>query len=397
MEVNAKRFPVLYGSDKNGKTKMWEIMVMNCGDYSVIYCTYGYINGKKVEAKTSISSGKNKGKRNETTHFQQAVLDAESKWRKKRDTDGYSEQLNETKNELPASSESSGMNANVLPMLAQDYKKNVSKVKFPCFLQPKLDGYRMVYDGSSQRVLSRTGKEYSIIKSTELFNELKSVNLVLDGELYVHDPSFSFENYGILRKQATKQLSDKEQNVLDEIQYHVYDIIDTSLTFAQRLQKLHEVFGSGNFKHIKLVQTIACQNVSDINNFHAQNIQDHYEGSIVRNSESFYKPKFRSHDLLKLKDFDDAEFEIVDYTFEQDTKSDKRLVVWVCKTNDPSHTFRVQSKGTRDQRSILYANGNQFVGKMLSVQFFGYTQDGIPRFPKTLRAGQDSIRIGNDM
>jgi hypothetical protein len=42
---------------------------------------------------------------------------------------------------------------------------------------------------------------------------------------------------------------------------------------------------------------------------------------------------------------------------------------------------------------MLYQNGKVYIGKMLSVQYFGLTADGIPRFPKTLRDGINSIRI----
>ena len=41
-----------------------------------------------------IPEGKNKGKKNETTHFEQACNDAKSRWDKKKNIDKYTEELN---------------------------------------------------------------------------------------------------------------------------------------------------------------------------------------------------------------------------------------------------------------------------------------------------------------
>ena len=105
-----------------------------------------------------------------------------------------------------------------------------------------------------------------------------------------------------------------------------------------------------------------------------------------------YKTKYRSYDLLKYKKFDDDEFEIVDYTREADVlnKGDN-VIVWICQTKD-GKPFNVPSKGTREERNNLFNNGKKYIGKTLSVQYFGLTSEGIPRFPKSLRDGEASIR-----
>ena len=66
-----------------GKTKEWNIVVINNGDHSVIEIEYGYVSGKMTKGTKKITHGKNIGKRNQTTHFEQAVLEAQSKWKKK--------------------------------------------------------------------------------------------------------------------------------------------------------------------------------------------------------------------------------------------------------------------------------------------------------------------------
>ncbi len=70
---------------------------------------------------------------------------------------------------------------------------------------------------------------------------------------------------------------------------------------------------------------------------------------------------------------------------------DDRPDVWICETKD-NKPFNVPSKGTREERSKLFENGAKHIGKMLSVQYFELTSDGVPRFPKTLRTGESSVR-----
>lgn len=383
-------FEKLYGIDKSNRVKEWTIKVIDMNIYSNVIYTYGLLVGKKTECKLTINEGKNKGKKNETTHYQQAILEAKSKWNKKKDIDNYSTNIDEVKQNIKMSINKGEIESSKKPMLAQDFKKNENKVKFPCYIQPKLDGYRMVYDHILKTCLTRSGKMYNIILKTELFEELKKIPYSLDGELYVHDEEFKFEKYGILRKQ--KSLTATELDVLNKIEYHVYDIVNENEPYNTRLELLKEIFKNNKFSKIKFVETKKCGNKEEIIINHKINTENKYEGSIVRNTNGLYKCKYRSFDLLKYKDFDDGEFEIVNYTYEKDvTGNNKNLIVWVCKT-DYGKEFNVQSKGTREERHELYKNAEKYIGKKLWVQYFGLTNDMIPRFPKTLREGKLSIR-----
>jgi DNA ligase 1 len=393
-----KVFPVLYGIDKNNKIKQWNIRVENKGTHSLIIYSYGYVNGRKIECTLTVTSGKNLGKRNQTTHFEQAISDAQSKWTKKRDIDNYKIDQQELYDSIANGTEKANGNPKGVPppplsMLAQDYHKYVKKISFPCYIQPKLDGYRMIYNPTTDKMTTRTGKPFSVLPNTPLHQELQRLDtkFPLDGELYVHDSEFAFENYGVLRKQSYSKLTEKERNTLNRIEYHIYDIIHPSMSFKERHGILESIARECG-PHIRLVQTHQCSNKNDIDTRHRQFIKEKYEGSIVRNAGGVYRQKYRSFDLLKYKDFDDSEFKIVDFTFENDFRgSEEKPIIWVCETS-LGQRFNVPSKGTRGERTTLYHQAQQFVGKMLWVQHFGWTSDGIPRFPKTMRNGKASIR-----
>ena len=393
----------LYSSDKNNKIKTWNISVINNIDHASIKVSHGYLNGKLINTITNISSGKNIGKKNETSFLQQAINDAESKINKKI-KEGYSYNLNDFQNiksnekddikeqvlnEIIDNKNNDTNNDIVLPMLAQEFKKNEKKLIYPCYIQPKLDGYRMIFNPFTKKITSRTGNEFTILYDSELYKQLLKLklNYPLDGELYVHK-EFKFEDYGILRK---KKLNDNDKIVINKIQYHIYDIV-CNLKYSDRLNIITNIDLDPSFDKISKVSTFICYNKDNIESSHISNINNGYEGSILRNANGIYKPKFRSYDLLKYKNFDDDEFEIAGITSEIDTSgNNENLIVWICKNKD-NKTFNVQSKGTKKERQELFKIGKNFIGYKLWVQYFGFTNDGIPRFPKSMREGIQSIR-----
>jgi ATP-dependent DNA ligase len=366
----------LFCLDKNKKIKEWSVSVTDEKDYALIKCNYGYIDGKKASSNTKIDVGKNIGKKNETSYLEQAILEAKSKLEKKK-KEGYLDNIPDQSSDIEV----------YLPMLAQEYKKHKSKVKFPCLIQPKLDGYRMIYNPYDDTLRSRSGAEYEILINSNIHNTLRSMNLEypVDGEVYVHK-NLVFEDYGVLRK---KKITTEDMEKISKLEYHIYDAVIENKDFNTRFNELKKL----NFSNkVRLVCTVECKSEDDIFYHHENMVQEGYEGSMVRNKSGMYKCKFRSYDLLKLKDFDDAEFKIINYTFEKDTTAkDNNLVVWICATKE-GKLFNVQSKGTREERQELYKNASKYIDNMLWVQYFGLTSDGLPRFPKTMRNGIESIR-----
>ena len=349
MELNKKHFPTLYVNDKNGGIRQWDIHVVEIkdnSDYSNIIVNHGLLNGKQITNISKIEKGKNIGKINETSHYQQALSEAISKWNKKKDIEKYSINIptnnkdtsknsskdtssnNHTENQIENTNET----IKYSPMLAHDYKKYKHKITFPCFIQRKYDGYRLLYNNNTHDMFSRNGKKYDILYNTSLHNMLKKINLPLDGEIYSHDQTnVNFESYGVLRK---KKITDSDLQLLDKLEYHVYDIILPNISYYERFNILKKAISLEFSTKIKLVETFQCNSEHDINKYHQSFVNDNYEGSIIRNKSGMYSSK-RSFNLLKYKDFDDDEFIINDFTTEKDTSNNSiDLIIWICKLND---------------------------------------------------------------
>lgn len=386
--IETIKFDTLYGLDKNGKQKTWEIRVEKRHDYSDIVTMYGY--KRMIETRRRVNTGKNAGKKNATTHFQQAILEAKSKWTKKKDIERFTvtmsiESLEEKLNDTNLNEKVTSVVQAKLPMLAQDFHKQKNKVKYPCYVQCKLDGYRCLYDTTTKQITTRQGKEFTIVKqSGKLYEELLKLppGFILDGELYTS--SVTFETLGVLRK--TKELTTTDKLNLSKIEYHIYDLIDESKKFEERNTIIKNLL-SVDRSPLVLVPTIQVTSEEEIKQHHSVFLKQGFEGTMIRNKDSLYKVKQRSSDLLKYKEFLDEEFTIVDYTFEKDTSGkDENLIVWIVKT-DRNAKCKVRPQGVKEERQELYSkcveNFNQFKGRKLWTKFFEYTNDGSLRFPTT--------------
>jgi DNA ligase-1 len=265
------------------------------------------------------------------------------------------------------------------PMLAQEFNKQKLKISYPCYIQPKLDGYRAVY--YQGKLYTRKGLEYNNEAVSEILLELKGIPLVLDGELYISKDAFS--DLGVLRK---KKLSIEDKIKCSKLRFCVYDIIDVTKSYQERKELLDKLFTSNKFEKLLNVETRIVKSELEIKENHNTYIS-HYEGTIIRNGNAVYECGKRSYNLQKYKDFMDAEFLITGYSKEQGDG-----LKWHCRTENGSE-FKVSSTGTKLECKKLYLEGDSFVGKWLWVKFFEYTPDGIPRFPKTMRPGIDAIRV----
>lgn len=380
-------FPVLYGVDKNGKTKVWHASVMSSSSSSISMIEFGQEDGKKQVSTREYDKGKNIGKKNETTPLEQCMAETERKWKDKKEKEGYTESHNNGNN-----SNNDTERPTYFPMLAQTYdsKKNKkNSIIFPCFVQPKLDGLRCLSFLSHEGVIcqSRTGGIFETTAHIGLALEpilRQFPDIVLDGELYTDKIPFE-ELAGLIKK---KKLSDTDKERMKLVSYHVYDCYHTSHTdmnFNDRSQLIFDLL-SKKLSPITLVSTIHIENEKEFKQKFAEFVSQGYEGIMLRNKKGAYHLNYRSHDLQKYKEFMEDEYEIVN--FKEGDGRDKGTVVWICKTLD-GNEFNVRPRGTNDMRREWFTNGSSHVGKMLTVIYQELSDHGIPRFPvgKSIRDG----------
>ena len=321
--------------------------------------THGY-TGKKMQTNDKlVKTGKNIGKKNETSVFEQAVSDAQSLWNKKRDA-AYTEGKPEKKDPVP------------LPMLALSFDKRKHNIKYPCYAQPKLNGCRVLVRKVNEDTIeytSRKGKKYDTLDhfSPKLLDVL-SVGDIVDGEVYVHGMSF----------QQIVRLLKKWRPESEKLELHLYDKADTGLEYQNRLRWLESGLDVGF--PIVIVETLVASNEADVYKYHDAFVQMGYEGVIIRNKDGLYKFRHRSKDLQKYKEFIDEEFVIVGG--KEGEGLHEGCVTFLCDLGDGSgKTFDACPKGTFEQKREMFTNLDSYIGKLLTVRYQERSEDNVPIFP----------------
>ena len=374
--------PTLCGEAATGKAKVWRTWCEERHRQGVIFTEHGYKDGKMVPGEKIISAGKNLGKKNATTAFQQACLEARAAWQKKKDA-GYKEMtdgvpvVEKTELTLPASRAAVTTDDIPLPMLALDYNKRGKSIRFPCYIQRKFDGTRCVATASG--LFSRNRKAYPHLN--HIRSEIEKISkifpgIILDGELYSKTLTFQ-EIVGLVRRE-TLEPGDLERQ--KQIQFYCYDLIESHAPFKERLSKMVSILRRCEpLHHIRIVMTEVCSQPMDLRAKHDQYVAEGFEGIMLRNLEGLYRPGVRSSDLQKYKEFQDAEYDVIGFT--QGEGLESGCVVWQCRDNKTGSEFACRPRGSHEERRELYRRAAEFLGKKLTVRYQELTDDGLPRFP----------------
>ena len=356
----------IYKIDSKGKTREWRMEV----DGSRYRTVAGVQGGSQVISGWKEAHPKNVGRSNATTAEEQALLEVEAKYTKKLDGE-YHETL-----------ESTSVAKFYKPMLATKWEDLKDKIDYPVYTQPKLDGVRCIVN--AEGMWSRTGK--AITSCPHIIEQLAPLfetrpDLVLDGELYNHDLKDDFNKIiSLVRK--TKPTEADTAEAAETVQYHMYDVPSLELDFHDRyvhsveLDAL-EMDQYAETDSLKVVKTLVAYNEQEVDEHFGEFIGEGYEGGMIRVNAP-YEQK-RSKTLMKRKDFEDMEFEIVSIEEGQGNWAGyaKRVVF---KLEDGRECGSGLA-GNQEYARKLLADRDQYVGGQVTVQYFTRTPDGVPRFP----------------
>ncbi len=373
-----KNFPVLYGISSKGVVKIWEISVTENKNDSTILVKHGQLNGKIQESPETIREGKNLGKANETSHYEQACAEAESKWTKKHDSN-YSEHKPKIDGGMGK------ITLKLLPMLAQKYKERAKHIIWPAFIQPKLNGVRCLVErkGSKINFWSRKAKLY---KNFNLYMEQEFLSFmkdgeILDGEMYNHGDLTFQELMSLIKDEKTPDLDRLKKYV----KFWNYDRPCGHQGFRERFVE-HSSLGDGKYQYIRTVQTLLLKNEAEFFTQHTYYVLDGYEGTMVRSGGNEpYNFQYRNNQLQKYKDFEDSEFKIIGA--EEGKGKDEGQATLICVTPQGIGgltgigDFGAKCKGKNAVREEQWKNRKKYVGKMLTVKYQSLSDEFIPLFP----------------
>ena len=264
-------------------------------------------------------------------------------------------------------------------MLAHKY--NPDKADYPAYIQPKLDGVRCLF--TAKGAFSRTGKQFMNLWHIEVLLEsffAANPNAVLDGELYNHELKDDFEKIiSLVRK--TKPTSEHRQEAAELVQYHVYDVPSLTIAgYSSRLSYLNSRVYNKLTWPIMHVPTKVVLDYDEAVKAHKKNLKLGYEGSIYRSMDGKYKGT-RSWDLMKFKDFDDAEATIVGYEMGKGKRTGT-LGKFIMQ-DDEGVTFGCPPGKGYDYNDLadMANNITKYIGERATFTYFQRTKAGSYRHP----------------
>ena len=261
-------------------------------------------------------------------------------------------------------------------MLAHKY--NPDKADYPAFIQPKLDGVRCLFNASG--AFSRAGNQFMNVDHIEKALKpffAKNPTAVLDGELYNHGLKDDFEKIiSLVRKK--KPTKDDKLEAAELVEYHIYDV--ASMTFATYSTRLNYVNDLTYTHPICKVDTKVALDFDEAVKMHNKNLKLGYEGSIYRSFEGKYKGT-RSCDLMKFKDFHDAEATIIGYE-EGKGKREGTLGKFIMRDYEGNEFGCPPGKGyDYEGMKDLLDNIHDYIGQWATFTYFQRTQAGSYRHP----------------
>ena len=268
---------------------------------------------------------------------------------------------------------------NIKAMLAHKY--NEDKADYPAFIQPKLDGVRCLF--TAKGAVSRANNQFMNVQHIEQALKpffAKNPTAILDGELYNHGLKDDFEKIISLVKKRKPTDADRAE-AAELVQYHMYDV--ASMTIATYVDRNLFLLAEPSFRNSSILEVTSTRLATDFDDaqrFHAKNLKLGYEGSIYRTPSGKYKGT-RSWDLMKFKDFHDAEAHIIGYEIGKG-KREGTLGKFIMQDYDGNKFGCPPGKGYnyKDLANML-ENIHDYIGQYATFTYFERTKAGSYRHP----------------
>lgn len=353
----------LYKRNVNGSINQWTV----CCEENKYWTEYGQVGGVLTKSDVVVAQPKSIGKSNETSAEEQALKEVQSLISFKLKSENYVHNIEDV---------------DVItfqpPMLAKVYDEHYTKEIE--FIQPKLDGIRcnMHYRNGEVEAISRKNNPfYTVEHIKRSLEEVLKTNpsIHLDGELYNHLLHDSFNSIvSLVKKQKINE--EQEKRIVSLVRYNVYDLWDDNnpnMTFEERFNLIDRLLT--NIPNVDIVHTISVEDEEEVEKYFRYFVSNGYEGAILRTNGK-YEHK-RSKNLLKYKKFDDDEFEILDIC-EGKIKDVGEYAIVLLRDGQ---TCKATLGFSDDICNEMLANKENYIGKLATVRFFGYTEDKKLRFP----------------
>jgi len=281
-------------------------------------------------------------------------------------------------------------------MLADDSKKHESKLRGPVFVEPKLDGVRVVAICDTKKdevvLMSRNGKELVNFPhiNTQLFHLLGELDQswVFDGEIMSADFQSLMKQ---IHRKGDAQTDDAVLNLFDCMPLNEFLEGGCDKLLTERKKWLESFQFEPNIKVIESVRFDLDKEYDRFMDYNRSCIDKGYEGIMIKPVDGVYECK-RSSLWLKVKPFIEVSLKVVDVE-EGTGRNAGKLGALIVEGTDDGKFIRtnVGSGLTDEDRETFWKDTEKLIGQIVEVRADAVTQnqDAVDeyslRFPRFLR------------
>ena len=254
-------------------------------------------------------------------------------------------------------------------------QKLVDKIKFPAYVQTKMDGMRfnaIVRDGKVE-YRSRNGKEIQLLGNLDddFIKMAGMVDCVFDGELLVKDNGKILDRQtgnGILNKanKGTISAADAAKvcaTVWDVIPYILFVTGECATPYSTRFSSLTTLINKHKPTKVQAVQSQEVKTIEEANVLFEDLLARGEEGIILKDKASIWEDK-RSKGQIKFKGELECDLKIVG--IEEGTgKYAGMLGAILCESSDAVIKVRAGSGFSDEQRK----QGKEVIGKIAAIKY----------------------------
>jgi DNA ligase-1 len=277
---------------------------------------------------------------------------------------------------------------NIIPTfkvaLAHPYSPTrVDFVKEEWYGSRKLDGVRCICrkEGNTVTFYSRNGKEFETLG--RIAEDIKKLpgNFILDGEVCMVDQNGKEDFQGIMKEIRRKDHTIKNPKflVFDCLTLEEFDNHKGTERLADRLQRpIMNSISNGEFHTLTIVEQIRINTEDEFTEMAKDAEINGYEGIMVRKNTGYEGT--RSHNLLKVKKFHDAEYTVLECVngtirwTENGQQVEKECLSSII-IEHKGYRVSVGSGFSKEQREYYLNRHNELVGKTVTVQYFEESQN----------------------
>jgi len=264
--------------------------------------------------------------------------------------------------------------------LANPY--NVKRVDFQSgdwYGSRKLDGVRCICrkEGNTVSFLSRNGKEFLTLGNLETDILKIPGDFIFDGEICMVDENGNEDFQGIMKQIRKKDHTIKNPMffVFDYLTLEEFDNQSGNRKLTERLEELTKL---GNYNTLRILEQTQLTTEEQFTEMAKEAEEAGFEGIMVRKNVG-YEGK-RSHNLLKVKKFHDAEYTVLETTngnirWTENGKQIERECLSSITIEHKGCRVSVGSGFSKEQREMYHESPQDIIGKTVTIQYFEETQN----------------------